>query len=66
MGQSHSRTPTLQHQMHTPGYYPVENPSLSPSFGSWFGVSQQGQDMQQGNGTQSIDTNPYDPYTHFS
>ncbi|XP_062224865.1 uncharacterized protein LOC133923600 [Phragmites australis] len=60
----HLGTPTVQNHMHTPGYYPVGNASL-PSFGSWLGVPQHGQDTQQGNATQSFNINPYNVFNHF-
>ena len=60
--QGHLRTSTHQHHIqipgYYPGYYPVGNDFMPPSFGPFFGTTDHGQGTQPGNATQSFNANP--------
>jgi len=56
--QGHLATSTHQHHIQIPGYYPVGNDFMPPSFGPFFGTPDHGRGTQPGNPTQSFDANP--------
>lgn len=68
--QGHFGSSMYQNQIHIPGYcpgyYPHENAFVPPPFSSFFvGTPNHGQDTQQGNVTQSVNTNPYNVFPNF-
>ena len=56
--QGHLGTITHQHHIQIPGYYPVGNDFMPPSFGPFFGTPDHGRGTQPGNATQSFNANP--------
>ena len=67
--QGHLGSSMYQNQIQIPGYYPGYYPHgnafVPPPFNSFFGTPNHGQDTQQGNVTQSFNTNPYNVFTNF-
>jgi len=48
------------------GYYPDGNAFGPPSLSSFFRTPDHREDTQLGNPTQSLNTNPYSMFAHFS